>query len=361
MNEADDDQSEKFAISVASLPNEIFNLIIDRLETKDIVSIWTKVGTTLFTRHVSKRILKRICRLRACNCENFIWDVDNNLESSLFIIWAIILQHAMDVDCYYQLHRKYQPLMDYNRSERLFSIVYNDIVSFKVSEIPTLEILSANSSTDWNWKLNFCAIGDVCQSFTETVYKFLELKQRWYIYRINIWKTRNKNKYEIGIFDYIKPHIECAKHELTTEDICIIRDLLKSKTFQLVEAKLTYNPNHFYLRPQIKMNFEFDPLSNVYARIFGNYGQISRLTWFSRTLALAKHLYIRTKYPIDSSYDTGEYSRKILKTVHKSQRLLYYNTKIEYGDGLVMTFTYYVLTSCCCCKMCRFKKIYRYI
>lgn len=290
-----------FSQSLASMPNEIFSLIFEKLDDVDLVSVLTHVGLELFSRYIHlKRILPRLYRLRAIKCNNLIWD-EKKLETSVFILWslcrlqeedsaAVKLPPEMYIDC------------DENSPSHLtvVAVKHQQTLSWNFSD--TDNKMRIGNNDDGNIR---CPI--------KTIYEFLNAKREWFNYEISIChyhserqqpltslsldtSTWKEDHYCMYLLDFSSPHMWTLMAPITNKIVCIIDEALKSGKFELIARPILMEGYNFFkivLQPIVKMNFKFEPLSTVYQQLFPIIPSLTYPTpqWFSSTLLCADHLY----------------------------------------------------------------------
>jgi hypothetical protein len=341
-----DDESEVFSTRLAALPNELFDIIINKLEVHEIVSLWTYVGTRLFTNNVSKTVMTRIYRLRARYCENLTWD-KKYPEDSLFILWSLCLQNCVENDD--RRTKLYRIMKQYEEPERYYHVCPDTFLVKTIDQQQTqLTILKSKDSVkSWKFSNGLMWIGKASRSPNEIVSKFLKAKSVWLMYRIVIEKrlSGNKNMCIIELYKYFNLYnnysFEVVKSLIITDKImCIIKCMVESGEFQVTpRIKFNYTLG-MMLRPRIIMNFNVDPISPVYQHIFDMQHKYTNMARFC--------------YSVDSTIQYADLCYRSKKKITPFQRLRLKNAKEHIntiltsstiGDGLFCSMGKYISTS----------------
>lgn len=301
-----------FDEELASLPNEVFSLIFEKLHVLDIISVLTHVGLELFTKYISfKRILPRICSLEF---ENIIWNKDK-FEESLFIYWAIFLpKHKSST----KLLRNITSTSSDQQKDMTASWNFSDSdnkmnIGNKISRCPIKTIREfLNAKREWfHYEIVICEAdhdsdSDIEDSFdsedfdtdedsgngakkSDTVEDTIQKPSSFYFDTSN-W---NKNNYYICLIEFCSPRMLSFKTPITPEIIYIINNLVSRKKFELVLNQKPTDKNYFklILQPIVKLDFNFEPFSTLYQQIFPSLPTPYLKQWFTTSISYAEFLW----------------------------------------------------------------------
>lgn len=383
---------ETFAGRLAQMPNEVLSLIFENLQTVEFISILKKVGFELFIKHIplkrklerldpieivsmlthigeieqfikymSSGTLKKLYSLRASNCTNLVWD-EYNFESSLFIIWGLCIHNTEN-------SKEVRP----GCAEPASSI----IAATKEDDKETTSV-KLQQTLSWNFcnNYNLMKVGDVSRrSPIVTIHDFLYAKRNWFHFQIFIWDNNNNNNNRcpwdslnvktwvgnyIGLSKFLSPYCTFRQRIITTEIVSILNDLIKSGKFQLVPS-IAIGNNFKIFQPIIKMNFDFESVSNIYEQIFGSlsercYSCTFPSKWFIKTLAHAEQLYFEIESLKNITWCEFVKSEKYISfreisiTLHRMENCRnlfeendkFLTVKFNYGKGLFLVLFKYI-------------------
>jgi hypothetical protein len=269
------ESSELFSTRLASLPNELFDIILDNFSVEEIVKLWTSIGTRLFTNNVSTKVMERIYNLRVRYCENFTWD-KHDPEDSLFILWALALLHCEENE---DSNVKLSKIMDMYAGPARFVCPETLLLEDKTDKQhkPLTIIKSKTFMKGWKYSDSFMWIGKASRSPNEIVSKFLKVKNECLINRFKIWKEScgedvyRINEYQCFIYSFDSCFSNVYEFDFNVDTFAAtvysVKDLLKRWVFQIKAPTNRYFDlvTSMVLCPIVIMNFVYDqPDLSVY-------------------------------------------------------------------------------------------------